>query len=320
MSCNKPKFAAWPNDCPYVEYNEKCSKKDCMHHKYDLHSLIDDLQPFVSIIMPYHNASLRVFDRAVRTIVAQEYSNWELIIVNDGSESYHEKSIQTILNKVIPKDKTLSVKVIKQEHYGQAVARNNAFKSSIGDYIAYLDSDDEWIGNHLTDCLMALLNNEAEFVYADFNYKYFTKSFEVHHIVNFKYGEETIGRELDLLEATNFVAINTVMHTRRAFILGGGFEPGVVCGEDGLLWRRMLQAGVKVTHSASVTSYYCRYDHPEMHQSKILKMPSAIEGKHLIGKGSNGQELDNQEEYNKRFEELKRYYKSKEIMYRNLNE
>ena len=321
MSCNKPKFAPWPDECIYLFYNDYCNEDRCIHHKYDLKSLVNDLKPLVSILMPYHNSD-KTFAKAIKSVIRQTYLLWELIIVDDGSDKVQHKKIQSILHAEVPIEVGNQVKVIHQKHLGQAVARNTAFKNSTGDWIAYLDSDDEWLPNHLTSCLLNLIDNRAELLYADFFYKYYKAHEHAFRITPYVYDEKVINNAAGLLESTNFIAINSVMHSRKAFVLGGGFEPGVVCGEDGVLWRRMVQAGITIMHSGEPTSCYCKYNVPgvKMHQSSILKMPSDIEGKHLIGKGTNGQELDNQEEYNKRFQELKKYYIPGKLNYGSIDE
>ena len=316
MSCGKPPYAPRPDECIYDPVEPQCQHKDCQFFRYELWDLINAEKPLVSIIMPYYNSS-KTIRKAVKSIIDQTYPNWELIIVNDGGDDAPEE----VYKKLESMDKAVVYR--KQKNHGQAHARNKAYTLSSGQFIAYLDPDDEWKENHLEKCLCKILEG-YHIVYGNFDYKRFNDDDSSWLVDPHDYREleDVIGFEKQHLEIGNFIAINTVMHDRRLFVIGGGFEEGVVCGEDGVLWRRMSELGAKFGFVEESTAFYCRYDkapktYPRYHQSKVLKMPDKEKGVHLVGKGTNGQELDNQENYMKRVERLKPYMdiKSKKLDY-----
>ena len=297
MSCVKPNFARFPDECPYQPYVLKdCSRSSCEHFRYKKEDIIREAAK-VSILMPYYNKQATI-KKAVESVITQTLSNWELIIVNDGSD---EKFPDSLLEEYVDYDiKYLDLK----SNYGQAVARNEAFKASSNKFIAYLDADDEWTKDHLVESLKVLLESK-HIVYGNFFYKTFLQNSA--EIIPYYYEEDIINNIGKVLKTTNPISINSVMHLRSAFITAGGFEPGVVCGEDGLLWRRMFEAGATFGFKEKSTSFYCRYDevNPKYHQSIALNMPKAIKGRHLVGNGTNGQELDIQENYKERVRQLK---------------
>ncbi len=90
-----------------------------------------------SIICPAYNceASLQM---SINSIIKQSFSNWELIIVDDGSSD----KTSSICDKNSSNDKR--IKVIHQENLGQSKARLNGINVATGDYILFLDSDDEY--------------------------------------------------------------------------------------------------------------------------------------------------------------------------------
>jgi len=87
----------------------------------------------VSICMPAYNAE-KYIAHAIQSVIDQTYSNWELIIVNDGSTDNTASIAECFTDK--------RIKLIFQNNQGQCTAANNAFKASNGLLIKFLDADD----------------------------------------------------------------------------------------------------------------------------------------------------------------------------------
>ena len=100
------------------------------------------MNPKISIILATYNRS-RLLDRPINSIIKQSFSDWELVIVDDGSCDDTKKHIKEISKK----DKR--IKHIFSKHKGVAHARNIAIKKCKGDYITFIDSDDAYLKNHL---------------------------------------------------------------------------------------------------------------------------------------------------------------------------
>lgn len=98
--------------------------------------------PLVSIMMPAHNAE-RYIGAAIASARAQTYTNWELIIVDDGSTD----GTATIAARAAASDPR--VRLIRQPNGGEAVARNTALAHLRGELIAFLDADDAYLPHHL---------------------------------------------------------------------------------------------------------------------------------------------------------------------------
>jgi glycosyltransferase involved in cell wall biosynthesis len=92
--------------------------------------------PVVSVIMPCYNQGRFLAD-AVHSIVAQSYPAWECLIVNDGSTD-DTRQIALELARVEPR-----IRYFEQTNCGLAAARNRGLDEACGDYIQFLDSDDE---------------------------------------------------------------------------------------------------------------------------------------------------------------------------------
>jgi glycosyltransferase involved in cell wall biosynthesis len=97
--------------------------------------------PTVSIVIPTLNRA-HLVTRAIKSVLNQTYQFFEIIVVDDGSEDETEKVVQRCGNK--------KIKYIKhQKTMGPGAARNTGIDVSNGDYIAFLDSDDEWLPTKL---------------------------------------------------------------------------------------------------------------------------------------------------------------------------
>ncbi len=104
-----------------------------------------DSPHLVSIVMPSYNASDYIRE-SIDSVIAQTYTNWELIIVDDCSVDDTEK----IICDYMKKDRRISFYRLEQNS-GSAIARTRAISLAKGKYIAFLDSDDLWFENKLTE-------------------------------------------------------------------------------------------------------------------------------------------------------------------------
>ncbi len=92
--------------------------------------------PLVSVVIPTYNRGYRI-ERAINSVLAQTYKNFEIIIVDDGSTDNTKK----VVEKYLKTDER--IKYFYQENKGVCAARNTAMKLANGDYIIPLDSDNE---------------------------------------------------------------------------------------------------------------------------------------------------------------------------------
>ena len=102
-------------------------KKTCNHRQ-------------VSVIIPTYNRH-SMLKEAVESVLAQDYQNFELIVVDDGS---------TDLTPEILKSYREAVTVIRQNNQGVSSARNAGIRAASGDLVAFLDSDDLWLPQKLS--------------------------------------------------------------------------------------------------------------------------------------------------------------------------
>jgi glycosyltransferase involved in cell wall biosynthesis len=107
----------------------------------------------VSIITPCYNGA-RYIGETIESVLAQDYTDWEMIIVNDGSSDNSEE----VVNAYVQKDPR--IRLINQKNGGSANARNHGIREASGRYICLLDADDLWYPSFLSEQL-AFMNEKG---------------------------------------------------------------------------------------------------------------------------------------------------------------
>lgn len=112
----------------------------------------NSLEPFFSIIITTFNRDKLIY-RALKSLLFQDFKDWEAIIVDDGSS---DKTFEVIKPIILIYN---NIKYIFQKNQGLPNARNTGVYQSRGHYITFLDSDDEYKINHLSSRYLILQEN-----------------------------------------------------------------------------------------------------------------------------------------------------------------
>lgn len=105
--------------------------------------------PKVSVIIPTYNRAEYV-TQAIDSVLAQTYTDYEIIVVDDGSTDKTREVLEPYMDKIT---------YIYQENTGVSAARNRGIKAAKGDWVAFLDSDDEWLPEKLAVQMRAVENH-----------------------------------------------------------------------------------------------------------------------------------------------------------------
>lgn len=114
----------------------------------------------VSIIMPTYNCG-RFIGESIRSVLAQTYTNWELLIVDDCSTDNTAEVVAAFTDPRIHYQRN-------EHNSGAAVTRNTALRMAKGRYIAFLDSDDLWLPEKLEKQIAFMQQNGYAFTYANY--------------------------------------------------------------------------------------------------------------------------------------------------------
>jgi glycosyltransferase involved in cell wall biosynthesis len=106
----------------------------------------DARDPRVSIVIAVYNGAPTI-ERALASVFAQTYTDYEVIVVNDGSTDDTAAVLARFGDRI---------RVITQSNRGLSAARNAGVRASTGEYVAFLDDDDEWMPEKLAHCVPVL--------------------------------------------------------------------------------------------------------------------------------------------------------------------
>jgi len=184
--------------------------------------------PLVSIVIPTYNRE-RLLNRAVKSVLNQTYTNFELIVVDDCSTDCTESVVKGFQDD--------RIRYIRHErNQGAPTARNNGIKAANGDYIAFQDSDDVWLSTKLEKQVNAFNSGSSHIgvVYTSFwlinqDEKTLVPSSRVKH---------TEGKIHDTLLEMNFVSMSSAIVRRECFEKVGMFVK-IPRFQDWELWLRI---------------------------------------------------------------------------------
>ena len=103
----------------------------------------------ISVIIPLYNKSATIKE-TLQSVLAQTYTDFEVIIINDGSIDNSLKIVNSFQDN--------RIKIISQENKGVSVARNHGIKIASNNLIAFIDADDIWFENHLEELYKLYVN------------------------------------------------------------------------------------------------------------------------------------------------------------------
>jgi glycosyltransferase involved in cell wall biosynthesis len=177
--------------------------------------------PAVTVVMPTWDRA-DVVGAAVRSVQAQRFSDWELIVVDDGSTD----NTAEIMAEFVADAR---VRYVVLPHGGQCIARNHALRLAKGALVAYLDSDNVWYPDFLAAAVSLFAAR------ADVDCAYGAMVTDAH-----ARGERILFQPFDrnLLLLRNFIGMSTFVHRRELFERYGGFDEALDSLED---WDMVLR-------------------------------------------------------------------------------
>jgi GT2 family glycosyltransferase len=201
-------------------------------------------RPKISIIMPVWNTEEKWLRKAIESVLNQVYDNWELCIADGGSTKPH---VRKVLEEYARKDERIKVKFLPK-NLGIAGNSNEALKLASGEFVAFLDHDDELAPFALYE-VVKLLNErpDLDFIYSDED----------------KIDEK--GRRMDPFFKPDynpdmFLSVNYLCHLsviRKSLVKKvGGFRLGYDGSQDYDLFLRVLEHTDKIVHIPKILYHW----------------------------------------------------------------
>lgn len=185
----------------------------------------------VSIIIPTYNRE-KYIGEAIDSVLAQTYSNWELIIVDDGSND----KTRDIIKKYQSKDSRIRL-FYHRKNKGVSAARNKGILTAEGKYINFLDSDDMLLPDAIYSLLITISNEppNVKVVYGD----YYKLKHNIKTYIKLPNPETKPFIFIQLLYR-NIISMNSVIVEKDAAIDIGIFDTTLNVSEDFDFWARMI--------------------------------------------------------------------------------
>lgn len=240
--------------------------------------------PLVSIILPTYNRN-ELLPRAIESVMAQTYPDWELIVWDDGStipareivESYNDQRIHYYWN----------------ENHGMSYALNQAIGKAQGEVIAFLDDDDIWINTKLSEQIILLKNNPiVDMVFSNYlninkisSIKKigFTKSDRFIKLLDLleidKQAYIILGSFLESIALSNYIAFDSVLIKKNAIDEIGPFNESLRNGMDLEYWWRFGLLNKKPAYVDKVLM-------------ERIKYPQSLSGRGLLSLNNHIEALD----------------------------
>lgn len=216
------------------------------------------MNPRFSVIMPLYNKE-RYVKKAIESVIAQTYRDFELIIVDDGSSDNSaaicEEFFQTFNHSLahsINVNRSFVHSFIRQTNSGVAAARNRGVAESHGEFVCFLDADDWWESTFLEEMDRLIAEYPDAGIYAS-NYIYY-KPGKTHVALNLERGYINYPEAYLQSGSMPVTSITTCM-PRKVFDEMRGFPVGIKLGEDLLLWAKTA-LHYKVAFCEKPLAYY----------------------------------------------------------------
>ncbi len=186
--------------------------------------------PKVSVIIPTFNRA-HLIGKAVKSALSQTYQDFEIIVIDDGSTDNTEETVKSFNN--------FKIRYISHSNNrGISAARNTGIRASRGEYIALLDSDDEWLPEKLDKQVDVLQNESSEVgVVCSWSYNIDEKG----NYISKRYLPKKDGYIYEDLLSTDPISVPTVLIRKECFNRVGLFDDLLNAQEDWDMWIRIAK-------------------------------------------------------------------------------
>lgn len=216
--------------------------------------------PRVSVVIPAYNSAPFIAE-TLESVFAQTFTAYEVVVVNDGSPDTpeFERVLRPYLDRIV---------YLQQRNTGPSGARNHAIREARGEYIAFLDSDDQWMPEYLAVQMAQLEREPLDLLYSD----------------GIIFGKPPLaGRTLmsgspsrgavtfDSLVREQCTVLTTSTIARRQTLLDAGlFDERFRRSEDFHLWLRMAFKGARMAFNRHVLVRHRRRDGSLAHDTMAM--------------------------------------------------
>ena len=193
----------------------------------------------VSAVITTYKRNPDIVMRAVNSVLAQSYKSIEIIVVDDSPSDYEARAdVRNAIERYKGERDGMSIRYICHTHnMGACVARNTGMEAAQGEYIAYLDDDDEWLPTKIEKQMKVMDTTNAALVYCR------SKSVNEENVITYVDNEKKYrGRVFMELLKKNFIGSTSFPLIKRECLLKiHGFDPLMQAVQDYDVWLRLAE-------------------------------------------------------------------------------
>ncbi|MEX2396948.1 MAG: glycosyltransferase, partial [Balneolales bacterium] len=218
--------------------------------------------PLVTIVIPTYNHG-QFIGEAIESIFAQDYKNYEIVIIDDGSLDNTEEVVSNYEG----------IKYLKQKNQGLSASRNIGLQNSKGEYITFLDADDVLQPNAITTNVQHFTKNK-NCAFVSGNHKRIAVD-----------GREIAPPQISYISSNHYEAFlkgnyigmhGTVMYNKKILLEEGGFNTNLAVCEDYDLYLRLSRKHKIFSHQQIIASYRQHDNNMSSNVSLMLKHALAV--------------------------------------------
>lgn len=205
----------------------------------------------ISVVIPLYNKEKYV-ERTLRSVLNQSYTDYEVVVVNDGSKDGSVAVVEAIADQ--------RIRIVNQENRGVSAARNRGVEESRSEFVAFLDADDEWTPDHLETLAGLIAKYPSCGIFAT-SYQIKkeggdTRSPLLSGGFSFSGEEGILDNFFEMASGTNSPIHISSYAVRKGIIQSvGGFPVGILAGED-IMTITKLYVKADIAYSRKETAVY----------------------------------------------------------------
>ena len=224
----------------------------------------------ISVVIPLYNKEKSIAS-TLRTVLNQTFSDYEIVIVNDGSTDGSVEEIEKVQDD--------RIRLVHQPNAGVSAARNRGIEEAKGDLIAFLDADDEWKPEYLATQYHLFQKYPDCSVFAC-NYEFRDVSGKVTptliHKLPFVGEDGILSNYFEVASCSHPpICSISVMVKKQVMQAIGGFPLGIKSGEDLLTWARLAVNGM-IAYSKRPLAVFI-FDERIFNADQKQRMPESVD-------------------------------------------
>ncbi len=201
------------------------------------------MDKLVSVVIPTYKRDVECLSAAVNSVINQTYKNTEIIIIDDSPDTYEKRPAVKAYAESIDHPKVIYLQ--NEKNLGGSLTRNRGIEAATGEYIAFLDDDDEYKPNKIEKQLKFMLDEDCDMTFSN---TVMCKNGKPVEIRDFKklpaFDNETL-LHYHLLH--HLTGTSTYMFKTVAIRKIGGFN-NALCGQEFILMLKAIEGGLKIRY------------------------------------------------------------------------